>query len=123
MDYSNVNEVLKYTQDIRYKLIEKISSQIKDESSPEDIELVLKALDSFDKATFTKQKLVIEENNSQIQKQASKVLAEVLSKFNLPKLESLPNGKDYSIDKELSDTDLVPDETKIGPIDLDLNHL
>ncbi len=124
MNYTDINEVIGYTQNKRYELIEKISIKLKDKDiAPEDAELLLKALDSFDKSTFTKQKLVIEENTSQIQKHANKLLGEILAKFNLPVTEGHNTGKDYSINKELTDDELVPDETKVGPVDLDLDHL
>ena len=115
MDMSNPDSILNHTQSIRLEMIETLRSKHMD--NPDSFELLNKLLDSTDKAIFTKTKLTIDNINGQQQKLASQILTEVLTKLTVPELVSRPSNKEYIIEHELDDINIVKDEMATGQLE------
>lgn len=112
MDMNNPDSILAHTQSIRLEMIEVLRAKHMD--NPDSFELLNKLLDSTDKAIFTKTKLTIDNINGQQQRLASQILTEVLSKLTVPELVAQPSNKEFIVDIELEDCNIVKDEMATG---------
>lgn len=118
----DLNEVLEKTQSIRLQIVNEITkSGIP--NSKEDLDVLNKTLDSLDKAVVAKKRLSIEENNSNNEQEAARLLASMLAQYQSPRLERVLESRRVEIKTNLSDDDILPDETYIGVQEISLDTI
>ncbi len=118
----DLNEVLSHTQSLRMRIIDDLTK----EGIPalkENVELLNKTLDSMDKAVIAKKRLTIDENVSNYEKEAAKLLTQILSQFTNPRLEKVIQDRAVDIHAQLQDRDMVADETFIGVQEISLDSI
>lgn len=126
-DCTDINEVVRYTQSMRLRIINTLTGAVKDDGMPstsDDLNLLNRTLDSMDKAVIARQRVMLEETSTQLQKEASKILNEVLTSFVLPKLQPVKEAvRVMDIGHTLSADEMVEGEMDVDGAPLELNDI
>jgi hypothetical protein len=116
----DLNEVLQKTQSVRMRIVDNITKE-GIPTAKEDLDILNKTLDSLDKAVIAKKRLSIDENNSNNEQEASRLLATMLAQYQNPKLEKVMDNRNVEMKGSLRDSEVLPDETYVGVQEIDLD--
>jgi hypothetical protein len=116
----DLNEVLQKTQSVRMRIVDNITKE-GIPTAKEDLDILNKTLDSLDKAVIAKKRLSIDENNSNNEQEASRLLAIMLAQYQNPKLEKVMDNRNVEMKGSLRDSEVLPDETYVGVQEIDLD--
>jgi hypothetical protein len=117
----DLDEVLNKTQSIRYQIVDDIMKNGVP-TSKEDLDVLAKTLDSLDRAVIAKKRISVEENVINHEKEASRLLGEMLSQFVNPRVEKVIDRTVF-VNAELRDKDIVPYENYVGIQDIELDKI